>query len=123
MDLTFDVYVCVNDANNYDKKCFEIDYDPTLKDFNDFAKSEGYKDIEDLFIQNFDEDDEGEVEYVKQALKEHKYYRLESELSYVNYEDQFKQFLENKYESQFVNQLPYCLTISDCAHFEFNDED
>lgn len=121
--LQFDAYVSVDDVNNYDKKCFEIDYDPTLKDLNEFAKDQGFKDIMNLFESVItDEDDEYLLELVKEHYNSQHYNRLEWELADVNYDKEFQHFLENKYRHQFIQQLPFKLGLI-ADNFVFDDED
>ena len=118
MKLTFDVMVFVgSDIRNNDKKFFEVEYEMKKEDLEEFAKSQGFIDFEDLVNRCWQCDNTSDLEEKAWYLKnfeEGKTYLLESEISVIfGLENELKDFLVKKYQKQFEKELVERLTIKD----------
>lgn len=121
MDITFETTLIVGNDNNYDKRAFTVEYDPTINDFNEFALDMGEKNIKAL-IKNawYDDPDEILDDYLN-AVDKGNLYLVECALRDIDYEKEFARFLVNKYQTQFENMLIEKLCITD-TDFKFDDK-
>lgn len=122
MELHFETYITVGDENNYDKKLFTVDYDPSREDLDEFAKECGYKDIEDLVNQKWQIDDKYDEESKQICLddiKQGKFFLVPTDLEYIlDLGEELERFLVKKYQTKFEEQLLHKLVLDD-SEFEF----
>ena len=126
MYITFEIKITVGNNTDFDRKYFDLDYEPIKEDLDEYAKEEGYKGVEEWLRAFMSPEDwtEEEIQEILGCLEKDGSYNVEYLLPKVEIQD-LEKFIVKKYQTKVECWILRELTIdsskdlNDLINYEF----